>query len=122
MSNEARSKEHIEQVRNERIKITIEHANENKESVEEALDRVIEFLQANRGHIGGIAFNVIPLDGDALYDPRDDDASEGISMLAGVDRSSRILMNHCLDDMIRKSKVGFEENSDPLAALMANFR
>ena len=63
-------------------------------------DRLIEYLQVNREHIDGIAVVVLAKQGDALYDPEDHDASEGLSFLTGTGTSVRNNLCSAMEDLI----------------------
>ena len=89
--------------------------------VEKRMDFLVELIHVNRGHVGGIAFVLLPLDGDALVDPEergDNIASDGIAAVSAIGQNQTILLCNRIQELIDDIKP----NKDPLAKLISRFK
>ena len=101
----------------------IEHNKEclvkNKVHLLEVIDRLIEYLQVNRESIGGISVNIVAEMGCALYDPEDNDASEGMSAQVGLRSSLVASMDKHLKRIIDGVNEDEESQGFDLRSLLA---
>lgn len=97
MGNEGKTREQIVAERIARGKEARAH---NKVHMLELVDRLIEFLQVNRESIGGVSVCILADHDHALYDPQDNDASEGLSLQTAVSSTIQKTMNHTLQEII----------------------
>ena len=89
-----------EQIREKQIVENNENRQHHMRKLEHYTDRLIEFLQINKGHIGGISFVVIGAPSDSLYDPEENDGADSIVMQVGVTQTILDSMDRCMRDMI----------------------
>lgn len=87
--------DHLEQVRRSYCeKAAVETRNEAA-IMEESLDQIINFIQANRGHIGGIAYVAVAREGTALVDPKTGSAMDGSGRWDAINNNYyMVLANH----------------------------
>lgn len=106
----------IEEIRAKGIADNQPIHNKNQKRVEERIDSLIKFLQANRGHIAGIGVVVIPQMGTSLVDTDSGENSDGLVMRSTVNHGySEILSAHAKDLTDPRSR-------NPLAGLLESLR
>jgi hypothetical protein len=109
-----------DEVRAARITEGTEHRIEAEKHTLGQTDRLIEYLQVNREHIDGIAVVVLAKQGDALYDPEDHDASEGLSFLTGTGTSVRNNLCSAMEDLIDGSSKEDDDGGTELPEELAS--
>lgn len=88
----------------------------NTERLELRIDNLIAFLQANRGHIAGIAAVVIPIEGTTLVDTETADSSDGLVMRSALHAGYA-------DILTTRGKDLFEPRTrNPIAGLLGSLR
>jgi hypothetical protein len=105
----------LEAIRQKGIQKLEENLASRKASVASRVDKLVEFLQTNRDHIGGVMLTVIPIEGSALVDPVDKDACDAVI--------SRICLHDGYFDILAaKTRANLDQasriSSSPFAALL----
>jgi uncharacterized protein (DUF111 family) len=101
-----------EQIVTARLAENAEAQVHNKLHVLKTVDRLIEFLQTNREAIGGISVNVLADTGTTLYDPEDNDATEGMSVQVSTRQSIADSMDKHLQEIIDGNRPDEDEDNE----------
>ncbi len=88
----------------------------NTARVESRVDSLIAFLQANRGHIAGIAAVVIPVDETTLVDVETGESSGGLVMRSAIHGGYSDILSVKSEDLVKP------RSRNPLAGLLGSLR
>lgn len=94
-----------EMARQRHINERNEHAREMQTEVDHGVDRAIELLTSNRGHIGSIAMVLLAKEDDALLQ-RDGECTEGAAMFVVNSSFAAIVTMEHMEMLIRRNRDG----------------
>lgn len=101
------NQEELESIRQAHNAQSQVHIREEVDMLATTIGELARIIQANYGHIGGIALQLIPLESDALVNTQTSMAADSLSCICATDAGRAELLLYKLQDLVIEGKAKF---------------